>query len=39
MKIDTMRALDRWVGIPLCFLASGLVRINDLLAEIGRAHV
>lgn len=32
MKIDTMRALDRWVGIPLCFLASGLVRIKDLLA-------
>lgn len=32
-----MRALDRWLGIPLCFLASGLVRMTDLLAGSRRA--
>ena len=26
MKIDSMRAIDRWVGIPLCFLLTLLVR-------------
>lgn len=25
MKVDTMRALDYWVGIPLCFIASLLL--------------
>jgi len=32
MQVDTMRAIDRWLGIPLCFLATALVRLADLLA-------
>ena len=27
MKLQTMRAVDFWVGIPLCFLVTGLVRL------------
>jgi ADP-heptose:LPS heptosyltransferase len=30
MKVDTMRRIDRGVGIPLCFLLSPLVWIVDL---------
>jgi len=26
MKVDTMRAIDRWVGIPLTFLLTLIVR-------------
>lgn len=27
MKIDTMRRIDRWVGIPLCAVTSGILRV------------
>ncbi len=27
MRLNTMRTLDRWLGIPLCFLSSCLLRI------------
>lgn len=27
MKVDSMRAIDRWVGVPLCFLLSLLLRL------------
>ena len=27
MKVDTMRAIDRWAGVPLCFLLSLAVRL------------
>ena len=27
MNVDTMRAIDRWIGSPLCFLLTLLVRI------------
>lgn len=29
MKIDTMRAIDRWLGIPLTFLLTPLLRLQD----------
>lgn len=32
MKIDTMRKVDYFAGIPLCFLATLLVRLVDLFA-------
>lgn len=31
MKIDTMRRIDHLVGVPLCFLATFIVRLSDLL--------
>src|SRR5258706_2246977 len=31
MKIDTMRRIDRLVGVPLCLLATGLLRIGRWL--------
>ncbi len=27
MKVDTMRRIDRWAGVPLCFLLTPLVRL------------
>jgi len=27
MKLRTMRAVDYWIGIPLCFLGTQLVRL------------
>jgi ADP-heptose:LPS heptosyltransferase len=27
MKVDSMRAIDRWVGIPLCFALTRLLRL------------
>lgn len=30
MNVHAMRAIDRWVGVPFCFLASGLSRISGL---------
>ena len=27
MKLKTMRAVDRWIGVPLCFLCTQLVRL------------
>jgi ADP-heptose:LPS heptosyltransferase len=31
MNVDTMRAVDRWLGIPLTFLLTQLVRLRDML--------
>ncbi len=31
MKVDTMRAIDRYVGIPLCFAVSWAFRIKEKL--------
>lgn len=31
MKIDTMRKVDYLFGIPLCFLITQLIRLNDVL--------
>lgn len=36
MQVDTMRTIDRWLGIPLCFIATALVRLADLLSGGGR---
>lgn len=33
----TMRRLDRWVGVPLCFLATLLLRLSRLLRRQGEA--
>jgi ADP-heptose:LPS heptosyltransferase len=33
MKVDTMRKVDYLAGIPLCFLATGLVRLVDLFVR------
>lgn len=32
MKVETMRKIDRWVGVPLCFLLSPFGWFFDLLA-------
>ena len=32
MKVDTMRRIDFWAGVPLCFLATGLVKLSSLFA-------
>jgi ADP-heptose:LPS heptosyltransferase len=29
MKVDTMRRIDRWAGVPLCALATVVVRLRD----------
>jgi ADP-heptose:LPS heptosyltransferase len=29
MNVDTMRRIDRWAGVPLCALATLLVRLRD----------
>lgn len=29
MNVDRMRAIDRWVGIPLCFLLTGVLRFIE----------
>ena len=29
MNVDTMRRIDRWAGVPLCALATALVRLRD----------
>jgi ADP-heptose:LPS heptosyltransferase len=29
MKVDTMRRIDHWAGVPLCALATMLVRLRD----------
>jgi ADP-heptose:LPS heptosyltransferase len=31
MKVSTMRTIDRWVGVPLCFLLSPFAWISDQL--------
>src|SRR5262249_56960998 len=29
MNVDTMRRIDRWAGVPLCAVATLLVRLRD----------
>jgi len=29
LNVDTMRAIDRWVGVPLCALITPLVVFSD----------
>ncbi|OIR00812.1 ADP-heptose--LPS heptosyltransferase 2 [mine drainage metagenome] len=36
MKVDTMRAIDRWVGIPLCFLLTLLQLFTSRRGEGGK---
>jgi ADP-heptose:LPS heptosyltransferase len=31
MKVSTMRVIDKWVGVPLCFLLSPVCWLSDLL--------
>lgn len=31
MKVDTMRIIDRWAGVPLCLLVSPICWLSDLL--------
>ena len=38
MNIETMRKVDYFAGIPLCFLATLLVRFVDLLRRRQRQH-
>ena len=30
MRLSTMRAIDRWLGLPLCWLLTGARRVGDL---------
>lgn len=32
MNVNTMRTIDKWVGVPLCFLASTLSRIRNIFS-------
>jgi len=32
MNVDTMRFIDFWVGVPLCFLATGWLRLTGLFS-------
>jgi ADP-heptose:LPS heptosyltransferase len=32
MNVETMRRIDKWVGVPLCFLASTLSRIRNIFS-------
>ena len=33
MKIDTMRKIDHYVGVPLCFVATGIVKVISLFRK------
>lgn len=33
MNVNAMRSIDKWVGIPLCFLASSLSRITSIFSS------
>lgn len=33
MKVDTMRKIDHYVGVPLCFIATGVVKIVSLFRK------
>ncbi len=33
MRVDTMRAIDKWVGVPLCFLLTIVYRIVSVLGK------
>ena len=37
MQLQTMRRLDRWLGIPLCFAASCLLRVSHGIARFLRS--
>lgn len=37
MNVDTMRRVDRWCGVPLAALLTGMRRIGDLRPRRGRA--
>ncbi len=39
MKVDTMRSIDYWVGVPLCFVATLLVKLVDLFRAPARGPV
>ncbi len=34
LSVDTMRAIDRWVGVPLCAIASPFVQIADRICGL-----
>jgi len=34
LSVDTMRAIDRWVGVPLCALASPFVALADRIRRM-----
>ena len=36
MTVNTMRIIDRWVGVPLCFLLSPVSWISDLIRSARR---
>ncbi|MBO9572847.1 MAG: glycosyltransferase family 9 protein [Chitinophagaceae bacterium] len=36
MNVNAMRTIDKWVGVPLCFLASVLSRIRNLFTTTKR---
>jgi ADP-heptose:LPS heptosyltransferase len=33
MKVDTMRKIDFWVGVPLCFIATFFVKLGQLFLK------
>lgn len=38
MKVDTMRRIDHLAGVPLCFLATILVKIQELFSKPDTTH-
>ncbi|MCX8020087.1 MAG: hypothetical protein N2747_06290 [Chitinophagaceae bacterium] len=36
MKVETMRFIDKWAGIPLCFLMSPVAMLTDFLRGSGQ---
>ncbi|HUR65878.1 MAG TPA: glycosyltransferase family 9 protein [Chitinophagaceae bacterium] len=36
MTVNTMRIIDKWIGIPLCFIASPFCWLSDLLRSAKR---
>ena len=34
LSVDTMRAIDHWVGVPLCALASPFVALADRIRRM-----
>jgi ADP-heptose:LPS heptosyltransferase len=39
MKISTMRQLDRWLGVPACFILTLIRKINDTLRPKRRSQI
>ena len=33
MKVSTMRSIDRWVGVPVCFIISPFRWLSDIFAR------